>query len=162
MAVTAARLRELLDYDPETGVFKWRVKRKGVNPGDVAGCVKGKRYRHIQVDGVCYGAHRLAWLYVYGRFPIGLADHRNGDGYDNRIANLREADAKQNTHNRRGDSNSGTKIKGVSYRARVDRYEANIMASGEAHYLGQFKTADEASAAYRQAAQELHGEFARA
>jgi hypothetical protein len=158
--LTWERLHMLLNYDAETGVFTWKIKRKQVNPGDLAGCTKGKRYRHIQIDSRTYLAHRLAWFYIHGTWPIYQIDHINNDHFDNRITNLREASAAENTRNRPGRLNTLTGIKGVCFRPRLNKWEANIMCNGIAIYLGQFATAELAQQAYGSAAHELHGEFA--
>ena len=160
MRVTLARLRELLQYDPETGEFRWRVKRKKVNPGDIAGTAVGKRYHMISIDNRTYLTHRLAWLYVHERWPTEQIDHINSNPFDNRICNLREASCAENTRHRPGDQNSKSGLKGVCFRARVGKWEANIMSNGVARYLGQFETSDEAQRAYEQAALQLHGAFA--
>ena len=157
MGLTAKRLRELLDYDPETGVFKWKVKRKHMNVGDIAGSIKSKRYRHIEVDRKHYSAHRLAWLFHYGKWPTAWIDHINNDPFDNRICNLREATPNQNAYHRRGRSRSG--VKGV-YPRKNGKFEAWIMQAGVHYYLGQFATKQEAATAYANTACVLHGEFA--
>jgi hypothetical protein len=157
--LTRDRVRELLDYNPETGVFTWKVKRKSVNPGDEAGALKANGYRNITIDSRQYGAHRLAWLYSYGRFPREFIDHVNRDKLDNRLCNLREATAQQNTHNRRGDRDSKTGLKGVYPRRNGRCFEAAIMRDGKLNYLGQFPTREAASAAYTAAARRLHGDF---
>lgn len=87
--LSADRLRELLDYNPETGVFTWRVTRSNARAGKAAGNVCKKGLLHIGVDGSMYSAHMLAWLYVHGVMPrqkeiVWL----NGATTDNRIANL--------------------------------------------------------------------------
>lgn len=165
-SLTAARARELLDYDPETGVLTWR--RPVAHPrfaGRVAGTVHDRRrpgpsYISLQVDGKKYLGHRLAWLIVYGNWPQGIIDHINGDGTDNRLRNLREATGSQNQHNSRLRSDSSTGLKGVSISRRENKYRATIKRNGRQVYLGLFSTAQEAHAAYCEAADELHGEFA--
>jgi hypothetical protein len=90
--LTAALVRELLDYDPKTGVFRWRsTTRKGEQAGSVAGSLQSDGIWRILVNGREYNAHRLAWLHVYGKWPPLVLNHINGDKADNRIANLREA-----------------------------------------------------------------------
>lgn len=89
--LTAEFVRNILDYDPETGIFTWKRKRSyNTDIGMEAGvCKIGSGYRVIKINGKQYVAHRLAWLYVYGKWPKGL--HRvNGNPFDNRIANLSE------------------------------------------------------------------------
>ena len=97
--VSAERLRELLHYDPETGIFRWRNWRTG--PAKETAGRPSQRYLQIQVDGRRYQAHRLAILYVTGVWPPDVVDHIDGDGFNNRIANLRSATKSQNLHNRR-------------------------------------------------------------
>lgn len=90
--LTAERLREVLEYDPAIGVFRWLIKPCGqISIGDIAGCRHGEGYVQIRVIGRIYLAHRLAWLYMTGEWPISLIDHRNLDRSDNRWSNLREA-----------------------------------------------------------------------
>lgn len=158
--LTVERLRELLDYNPETGVFTWKLKRKNVNAGDIAGSIKSNGYRNITIDRREYGAHRLAWLYQNRQFPRQYIDHINREKLDNRISNLREATPEQNMHNRSGDKKSQTGVKGVYPRAKGKSFEAWIMRSGKHHYLGRFKTIIDAQLAYQSAAASLHGEFA--
>jgi HNH endonuclease len=90
--LTANRLRKLLNYDPATGVFRWRVGRQHrVNVGDVAGCiVRPKGHRMIGVDGKRYLANRLAWLYMTGKWPKLEINYLNRNASDTRWANLRE------------------------------------------------------------------------
>jgi hypothetical protein len=85
--LTAERLRELLNYDPDTGVFTWRVRPvHSHRVGDIAGSVRTTRgYRLIGVAGRVYKAHRLAWLYMMGEWPKDQIDHINRDPSDNRF-----------------------------------------------------------------------------
>ena len=105
--VTAERLRELLDYSPDTGRFCWRARRGSAAPRSEAGCWDTHGYRRITVEGRHYLAHRLAWLYVYGYHPIGVIDHRNRDRADNSITNLLDLPAARNAGNRQKRSQSG-------------------------------------------------------
>ena len=90
--LTAARLRELLQYDPETGVFTRLVKTSnGIKVGDVAGTADARGYILIRVDGWLHLAHRLAWLHMTCEWPKGMIDHINGVRDDNRWSNLRRA-----------------------------------------------------------------------
>ena len=159
--VTADRLRELLDYDPATGVFRWR-KRRGVKAGSVAGCESNGHWV-IRVDGVLYQAHRLAWLYHYGKWPNGLLDHRDLDGLNNRILNLRAATQSQNCANVKTRKHNMSGLKGVErVCGYTDRWQARITLSGKRRYLGCFNSPEAAHQAYLKAAKELFGEFARA
>jgi hypothetical protein len=164
--LTQERLKELLDYDPETGVFTRLIDVGGGNvAGKVAGTISGtakKPKRQIWVDGKCYSGHRLAWLWMTGSFPANQVDHKNLDRLDNRWTNLREATNSQNRMNTRGRGESGAK--GVFYRKdprSVRRWRALIIVEGKRHNLGHFETREEAQAAYAAAAPIFHGEFAR-
>jgi HNH endonuclease/AP2 domain len=153
--LTAERLREVLNYDPETGIFTWKLRTSWrVRVGDFAGSQFGKR-RQIGVDGVDHYVHRLAWLYVYGVWPASGIDHMNGDPSDNRICNLREATQAQNMQNlRKADKDSKTGFLGVSEDKK--KFTARIMANGKKYHLGNFSTPEEAHAAYVQAKRRLH------
>src|SRR5690606_34614864 len=98
--LTQQRLKELLYYDPETGIFTRLVGRSGprARAGDVAGSDNGKGYIRIYVDGRPYKAHRLAWFYMHGEWPEEI-DHRNGERADNRLSNLRPVTRQQNNLN---------------------------------------------------------------
>src|ERR1700738_4035243 len=98
--LTAEHLRELLNYDPDTGEFRRRASRGGEAAGTLAGCPRRPGgYRIICVDRVIFLAHRLAWLHSYGVWPTKDIDHIDGDKTNNRIANLREATPAQNVMN---------------------------------------------------------------
>lgn len=162
--ITAGRLHELLEYDPETGSFKWRVDRpSGVKAGDIAGCRDNLGYWKIAVDGRGQvRAHRLAWLYVYGECPKYI-DHINMDRSDNRIANLRPATASQNHGNSHMYANNKIGLKGVSELPnRAKPYRATIGLNGKTKTIGYFSTPEQAHAAYVAAASLKFGEFARA
>lgn len=156
-ALTAERVRELLHYDPETGVFTWRVSGRGpAKVGSIAGTIHtSKGYRNIWVGGN-YKAHRLAWLYVHGVWPEGQIDHINHIKDDNRIANLREVTNGQNMQNRPHQRNSPSGFKGVLGRTRSGRWPAKIAANGKQYWLGMFDSPEQAYAAYCEAAARLH------
>ena len=147
----------MLDYDPETGVFRWKQTRGPARKGDIAG--SKNVYGYIDLTRRKWLAHRLAWLYMYGECPPEQIDHINGVRDDNRIANLRLATNAQNSRNRlRRKSKSG--IKGVSWIPKCRKWKAGICFNGRPIHIGHFATAEEAEQAYRDAAYKLHGEFA--
>ena len=114
--LTAERLRELLDYDPDTGAFTWRVTRSHqIKAGNVAGSTIAKDYVQIRIDGRRYLAHRLAWFYIYGEWPAGQLDHADTHGNHNWITNLRPATQTQNNGNMRRRSDNTSGFKGVSW-----------------------------------------------
>lgn len=158
-ALTAERLREILHYDPETGFFTWLIKpSRKIALGSLAGSASANGYRVIRVDGNLYQAHRLAWFYVHGRWPIAEIDHINRDKAENRLINLREATRPQNMHNTLIRSSNKTGFVGVSMAVVVGKFQAHYRRDGKRFYLGTFATAEAASAAYR-AAIAYRGEF---
>jgi hypothetical protein len=142
----AERLREVLSYDPLTGIFKWRVATSSrVRVGDVAGGTNKEGYRVIGVDGTQYLAHRLAWIYVTGRQPNLCLDHKDGNRSNNRFDNLREASASENTANSRC---SRLNVSGLKRAHRIrDGWKSEIRIAGRAFYLGRFDSAESAHAA---------------
>lgn len=159
--ITADRLREVLGYDPITGRFTWRKCVSNRSPaGSEAGCVDKERgYVRLGVDGAVHLAHRLAWLYVTGEFPVVGIDHINGARSDNRFANLRPAAQSENCCNRGRQANNTSGFKGVT--KNHDKWMAQIHLHGIRHYLGTFDSKEHAHGAYASAAARLHGEFAR-
>lgn len=153
--LSADRLRELLHYDPETGVFT-RLATKG---GNLAGTPAGfpvKGYTHIGVSGGTYLAHRLAWLHMTGEWPTHEIDHINRDGQDNRWGNLRPANRAENMQNQGVARDSKTGVKGVTWHSAGKKWCANIRHQGKLHYLGLFDDIAGAAAAYAAAATVLH------
>jgi hypothetical protein len=160
--LTAERLRELLHYDPDTGVFTWlRVKGRRVRVGALSGKANGGGYFQIGVDGRIYYAHRLAWLYVHGEWPVASIDHVNCDRCDNRLANLRPATKAQNAANARKRTNNSSGFKGAYWNARRNKWMASIEADGHQRHLGYFDNPTDAHKAYVAAAERHFGEFAR-
>ena len=146
--LTQEKLKTLLSYDPDTGVF--------TRPnGKTAGTARFDRYKKITLGGVQYYAHRLAWLYVHGVLPD-VIDHIDRNPSNNAIYNLRSVTQAENMQNAssRCDNTSGQK--GVIYFKRTGRWRANIGLAGKNHYLGYYATAEEARAAYQKAAVLMH------
>ena len=158
--LTQEELKRQLHYDPDTGIFKWAIRKPKVKFGAIAGKIKPKGYIEIRVNLVSYQAHRLAWLYVYGAWPEGLIDHINRSPGDNRIANLRTASHQQNFRNVPVGRRSSTGIKGVSPHGKSGKYRAAIRVDGRRLWLGLFNTIEEAADAYKTASTIHHGEFA--
>lgn len=160
VTLTVERLKELLTYEPETGVFRWRVTRgRSAKAGDIAGAVARGNYTQIKIDGRCVHSGRLAVLYMTGKYPEHEVDHKNLDRQDDRWENLREATPSQNCGNRSTRSDSLLGVKGVH--VCKNRYRAKIQVNGKRRHLGYFATIAAASAAYAEAANNLFGEFAR-
>jgi hypothetical protein len=159
--LTAERLRELLHYDPETGVFTWRVTSGKANNGAPAGWIgSSDGVRQVVLIGIShrnYKAHRLAWLHTYGAWPVGVIDHINGDPLDNRISNLRDTSQQVNSQNqRRARSDSKSGLLGAYWDERDRCWKSHIKADGRLKWLGRFDTPEEAHAAYLAAKRKLH------
>lgn len=149
--LTQQELKEFLHYDPETGIFTWKIfSNSRVKIGDTAGHLdKVKGYVRIKINGKSYLAHRLAWLYVTGAMPKVLIDHENGIKHDNWFNNLRQATYGQNLQNQnkpqRGNKSG---YLGVSFDKRRGKYAAQIKANGEQKFIGYFTTPKLAHEAY--------------
>lgn len=169
-----AYVRECVEYDPTTGIFTWRARplshfrdagRRQWWNGEFAGTVAGNNrsgrppYWRLTFGNRTYGAHRIAWLLVYGEPVPDMLDHIDGDGLNNRIANLRAVTNGENRMNSRIRYNSTTGAKGITRMKRG--FAARITFLGKCHYLGYFTTLNEAINARRDAAERLHGQFAR-
>ena len=135
--ITQNRLKQILDYDPDTGKFTWLIKKTGIKRRE-AGHTRTDGQVTIGINGANYRAHRLVWLYVYGYFPENQIDHINRNPSDNRLCNLREVNQACNMANasKRTDNTSG--IRGVAtYGPRYPgKWYAMITRFGKNHYLG--------------------------
>ena len=156
--LTQARLKEVLSYDPETGVFVWlkRLSAKIPAIGCVAGSL-GLGYRRICIDGKRYLAHRLAWFYVTGEWPKHEVDHINDQRDDNRFANLQDIRAAENQQKvkRNPCRNKTTGFVGVRHHVN-GKFRATIRANRKCFNVGVFDTAEAASEAYWEAKRNLH------
>jgi hypothetical protein len=153
--LTCTRLRELLDYDQASGVFRWRVGRGCVAAGAAAGTPDSAGYLQIQIDGVNHHAHRLAVLHATGEWPRFTVDHKNGNKADNAWRNLRDVEHQVNSQNQtKAPVNSSTRLLGVSRSGA--RWRAYIVTSGKQRHLGCFGNPQEAHAAYVRAKRALH------
>lgn len=169
----AAFLRQIFDYDPETGsivhkerpksFFKreadwksWNTRRKGKSA--LVPTVHG--YFVVPIGLNQFPAHRVAFKLFHGIDPPPVLDHANGIRNDNRISNIRPSTQSQNMMNKGAQINSKTGVKGVSFEPVTRRYKVNIRANGKLIHVGRFETIEQAGAAYEEASRKLHGEFA--
>jgi hypothetical protein len=153
--LSQAELLELLTYNAATGEFKWLVSRGKAKAGTVAGSdLNG--YVCIRINRQNYLAHRLVWLYEFGRWPNEHLDHIDGNPKNDRLANLRECSHAENHQNvgTRRDNRAGAA--GVYLHRGSGRYTAEIRVDGKRHSLGYHDTREEAHAAYLKAKAELH------
>lgn len=158
--ITQSRLMELIRYDPETGLLKWNIDRRKVFAGDVAGW-RSHGYIRIRIDGSCYYAHRLVFLYMTGVLPESGVDHINMNGEDNRWCNLRLADQSENMCNAGRPRHNTSGTKGVSFNKNANKWQANIRFRGQSHHLGYYDTLSQAAMARQTATNRIHGEYAR-
>lgn len=162
--LTQKRLRELLYYESTSGNFLWVAKSSPksnyIKIGDIAGSRDNGCIR-IKVHKKSYLAHRLVWLYVYGKFPEKLLDHVDGNRSNNKVDNLREATSAQNTLNQRLRVSNTSGFKGVSKQGEVDKWRAYCSVNGEIIYLWLYDTPEEAGHIREEFAKKNHGEFYR-
>lgn len=161
--ITQSRLKEVLVYDQETGIFTW-LKNLAHTPrkGCIAGTKRKDGYLTIKIDTHHYLSHRLAWLYVYGNLNCKYLDHINGIKNDNRISNLRTANSRNNKHNEGIRKNNTSGYRGVSFSKCAGRWTAKITTENGVKHLGCFANAYEASIAYEKEAKIIHGVFYKA
>ena len=146
--LTQAELQAILDYDPDTGVFTWkRPLSNRVRAGDVAGSVDNVTgYLRIRINGKGYQAHRLAWFYVYGEWPKGQIDHKDGNKRDNRISRLKDVTSRENNQNRHIHRRG--RLVGASFQKKSQKWQAYIRIAGKLQHLGFYPTELEAHNAY--------------
>ena len=153
--LTADRLREVLDYCPETGEFTRKVAYGKFKAGECAGGLLNTGYVSISVDGSPYLAHRLAWLHVHGEWPMGHVDHINHIESDNRLCNLRDVTHKQNHQNLLKFSNNTSGYPGVCWHKASGKWHSRIGHHGKDINLGLFDDLEAAIAA-RKAAEKIY------
>jgi hypothetical protein len=153
-------LKDLLEYNPETGEFYWKVSTSPqTKVGERAGSVYSNGYRYIQIGNLDYRAGRLAWYFCTGNDTDQFVDHVNGIRDDERFANLRLATNSQNQANGWWSTNTSG-FKGVSYQKSRGKWIAAITVNGVAKNLGRYTSIVDAAKAYKKAALEAWGEFA--
>lgn len=154
--ITQDRLKELLHYDANTGVFTWLVTSSNrAQAGSVAGGLNAKGYGRIRVDNELHMAHRLVWLYMTGQMPRNQIDHINGTRSDNRWCNLREATNKENLENSKLYSSNRSGFRGVLFHKATGKWLAQVTHNYRLIYLGLFETPDEAAVAARKGRSRL-------
>jgi len=145
-------LKKHLDYDPETGIFKWKTTlNRRIRVGDVAGTLRSDGYIQIALFHKDYLAHRLAWLYVNEEFPKDHMDHINGVRIDNRIVNLRAVTYTENNRNRSLSKRNTSGVMGVSWCKRDQKWQVVIQKT----FYGRFKFKSDAIAKAEEVYKEL-------
>lgn len=136
----------VLDYNPLTGLFTWKVRRGSAVAGGVAGYLNQKGYVVIMLGGKCIYAHRLAWELTFNESPREV-DHINGDRSDNRICNLRNSSRSENSLNTGISERNKSGIKGVCFNKKYKTWQAYGSKNGKQVNLGQFKDINDAISA---------------
>lgn len=167
--LTTEYIREALDYDQESGLFTWKlrpashfVNQRAMNAwnakfaGVRAGSIKSDGYVKIKLKSNFYGAHRLAWMHVYDENPF-IIDHINRNPGDNRISNLRDVGFSENTINSLNRSDNTSGVKGVTWHAPAQKWQARICLRGKRISLGMFSDLMSAKRAREIAESELYG-----
>ena len=152
---TQQELKELFNYDQNTGLFTWKVSpARAVKAGSKAGGKDWQGYIRLNIKNQKYFVQRLAWVYVNGSIPEGMEiDHINEDKSDNRLCNLRLATPSKNRANKK-------KIKGFYYHKGSGKWNARININKKQHHIGSFDCPLMARLAYEDAAKQIHGVFA--
>lgn len=134
-----------------------------VDPDDYAGASVYPWHANL-IHGVWYAQHTTAGRYVIGlhTFLTGFreVDHLNGNGLDNRLINLREAEGR-NSHNTHKHRDGASQYKGVSWFKRDQKWSAQIAIGGRKQHLGYFVVETNAARAYDETARQVHGKFGR-
>jgi hypothetical protein len=139
--MTQQRLKEIFTYDELTGLFNRVTGRNKVGTTDYNG------YITISIDYNRYQAHRLAWLYMYGRLPTTQLDHIDHNRSNNAISNLREVSISENSKSKRLYKANKSGHHGVIWDPCNNNWRARIGVNGKTINLGSFKNKDDAIAA---------------
>jgi hypothetical protein len=157
MNITQEELHEILDYDKETGIFRWRERKQRRRKNGIAGSAvspnKNNYYIEIGFDGDIHYAHRLAWLYIHDHPIPDIIDHIDGNGLNNRIDNLRACTHTQNFRNREAISTNSSGVLGVYRKGK--KWQASIGMNGKKINLGTFYNIEDAIQARLQAEKDL-------
>ncbi len=157
--LTQERVKELLNYDPTTGIFTWKVNVSSTGRiGNVAGSPHRAGYLLIRIDRRLYLAHRLAALYMEGKFPPALIDHLDMNKSNNSWANLRHATKSENSQNKiKAQSNNfKTGLLGVYWSELQQKWGAKVNFNRRQHHAGFHSTPELAHEAYVKLKRELH------
>lgn len=155
LPVTSGELKKLVSYSERTGEFSPKRSFPFVGWSDEFG------YVHIRLRRRSYLAHRLAWLYVYGEWPKENLDHINGNPWDNRIENLREAPQRLNGKNISPVRKNSSIRCGVNFDKARGLYRAYITVDRKQIHVGRYKDKEQAVAARLKAERDFYGDFAR-
>ena len=155
-------LKTIFDYNPEDGLFRWKISpNRRIPVGTIVGSKDKDGYIYTKIDGKHYKLHRLVFVYMFDRMPSIFVDHINGQVNDNRLSNLRECDTFQNRHNSKLYSSNTSEIKGVSWQKDKKRWLARVRVNNKIVFLGYFTNKEDASIIVKKKREELHKDFTR-
>ena len=159
--LTQERLKEIVSFDQDTGIFTRKLKAKGAVVGSVVGYQKSNGYIAISIGLKKYYAHRLAWLYVYGKLPKNDIDHIDGNRKNNKIKNLRDVSRTENLQNlkKAKTHNKSTGLLGAYFHKQIGKFTSRIKVNKKNIYLGLFDTAEQAQQAYLNAKKQFHSGY---
>lgn len=155
--LTQERLRELLEYDLATGIFKWRVSQGCRKRGVMAGSFQSNGYMEIRIDGAKQKVQRLAWLYMTGEWPRGQIDHFDETPSNNRWNNLRDVTQSGNLQNQSAP-HSQNKLGhlGIYWDKKKRKFVAKLNVNGRCVFFKRFQTLKEAMEAHAKAKITFH------
>lgn len=158
MELTQEYLKTILKYDPETGIFIWIVRiANNIHIGDIAGSLdKQSGYIRLMIDEKNYRAHRLAWLYMIGDWPIYKIDHKDKCKNNNKFSNLRDIPHGKNMFNLGEYKNNTSGYNGVYLNNNKTKWKSQIGVNNTLIHLGTFSTKEEAFKAYEEAKIKYH------
>jgi hypothetical protein len=158
--ITQQELKELLHYNPETGIFTWKVSTaRRVSSGDVAVTKRKDGYIQIKLNNELILSHRLIWIYMYGYLPKYI-DHINGQRDDNRIINIREVSNQQNSLNSKISKNNTSGIKGVYWDKSRNKWTVRLSIDGKCKFFKRFDDIDLAKLVIEEVRNKYHGKYA--
>jgi hypothetical protein len=166
LSKTVQKFADLLDYNPETGIFYW--KERGVKSfdtmyaGQEAGSYTDGGYVRICVNGKTYMAHRLAVALTTGKMPRSdrPVHHKNKNRSDNSASNVVECTYSENATSTFNKGRGRTSLRGVSFCKQTGMWLSRVRKNGKTNYIGRFRVKTHAGVAYDKLASVLHGEFA--
>jgi hypothetical protein len=149
----------MFEYNPETGTLTRKIRSGKGLAGSVVGHPNDKGHLRVSIDYKYYYVHRICWLIHYGEDAPSLIDHKNGDGEDNKISNLRLATNKENSANMKLTSRNTSGVKGVSWHKHKGVWRATLKVDGKHVHVGYFEDIGAAEEAMRILRNKTHGEF---